>query len=243
MNLKISLALLTLVMTIAVQAQTLDDIIAKSLAARGGVDKIKAIQSERLTGHISLGPDAEGPFLVEIKRGGKMREEMTLNGKANIRATDGSSGWVSIGSDAPIELSEGDIKNMAGGADLDGPLMDYKAKGNRVEYAGKEKLDGRDTYRLTVTLSNGDVRDEYIDCESNLGVKWTGKISSGGKEFDVQSFFRDYRKVDGVMFAFLIDSETIGTPYKQKITFDKVEVNLALDDALFQKPTPPAEKK
>src|SRR4051812_4881670 len=72
-----SLALLSLLLTLSASAQSVDEIIAKSLAARGGVDKIKAIQSERLTGHISLGPDAEEPFLVEIKRGGKMRQEMT----------------------------------------------------------------------------------------------------------------------------------------------------------------------
>jgi hypothetical protein len=227
------------IMTLAARAQSVDEIIAKSLAARGGVDKIKAIQSERLTGHISLGPDAEGPFVVEIKRGGKMRQQMTLDGKPNIRATDGGSGWALSGDGSMIDLSAGDIRNMAGGADIDGPLFDYQAKGNRVEYAGKEKVNGKDAYKLTVTLKDGQVRNEYLDCETDLGVKWAGKISNGGKDFDVDSLFSDYRKVDGVMFAFQIDSETIGTPYKQKITFDTVEVNPPLDDSLFQKPGQP----
>jgi hypothetical protein len=236
-----SVALLSLLLTLTASAQSVDEIIAKSLAARGGVDKIKAIQSERLTGHISLGPDAEGPFLVEIKRGGKMRQEMTLSGKATIRATDGVSGWALSGDEPPVDLSAGDIRNMAGGADIDGPLLDYQAKGNRVEFNGKEKLDGHDAYKLTVTLNNGQVRNEYIDCETNLGTKWAGKISNAGKDFDVDSLFSDYRKVDGVMFAFQIDSETIGTPFKQKIIFDKIDVNPTLDDGLFQKPTPPSK--
>src|SRR5437764_5748246 len=91
------LALLSLLLTVSASAQSVDEIIAKSLAARGGVDKIKAVQSERLTGHISLGTDAERPFLVEIKRGGKMRQQMTLDGKLNTRATDGISGWALSG--------------------------------------------------------------------------------------------------------------------------------------------------
>ena len=232
---------LSSILTLSASAQSVDEIIAKSLAARGGVDKIRTIQSERLTGHISLGPDAEGPFVVEIKRGGKMRQQMTLDGKPNIRATDGVSGWALSGDGSMIDLSAGDIRNMAGGADIDGPLVDFQAKGNRVEYTGKEKVNGKDAYKLTVTLKDGQVRNEYIDCETNLGVKWAGKISNAGKDFDVDSLFSDYRKVDGIMFAFQIDSETIGTPYKQKITFDKVEVNPTLDDSLFQKPVSPAK--
>jgi outer membrane lipoprotein-sorting protein len=236
-----SFLFLSCVMTLSAHAQSADEIIAKSLAARGGRDKIKAIQTERLTGHISLGENAEGPFVVQIKRGGKMRQEMTLDGKPNIRATDGVSGWALSGDGSLIDLSAGDIRNMAGGADIDGPLFDYQAKGNRVEYGGKEKVSGKDAYKLTVTLKDGQVRNEYIDCETNLGVKWSGKISNAGRDFDVDSLFSDYRKVDGVMFAFQIDSETIGTPYKQKITFDKVEVNPTLDDSLFQKPAQTAK--
>ena len=233
---RLLLGLLAFIVSITAHAQSVDEIIAKSLAPRGGVEKIKAVQSERLTGHISLGPDAEGPLLVQIKRGGKIRQEMTLKDRVNIRASDGVSGWaVNDGADA-VDLSAGDIRNMAGGADIDGPLMDYKAKGNQVEYAGKEKIEGKDGYKLLVTLKSGQVRTEYIDCESNLGIKWAGKINANGQELDVESFFRDYRNVDGVKFAFLIDSNTVGTPFKQKITFEKVEVNPTLDDALFAKP-------
>jgi hypothetical protein len=233
---RLLLGLLAFIVSITAHAQSVDEIVAKSLAARGGVEKIKAVQSERLTGHISLGPDAEGPFLVQIKRGGKIRQEMTLKDRVNIRASDGVSGWaVNDGADA-VDLSAGDIRNMAGGADIDGPLMDYKAKGNQVEYAGKEKIEGKDAYKLLVTLKGGQVRTEYIDCESNLGIKWAGKINANGQELDVESFFRDYRNVDGVKFAFLIDSNTVGTPFKQKITFEKVEVNPTLDDALFAMP-------
>ena len=228
--------ILTVSATLESSAQSVDEIIAKSLAARGGAEKVKSVNSERLTGRISVGPGVEGPFIVEIKRGGKMREGMVLNGKTIIRATNGTTGWMKIDDDAPSALSPGDLKNMAGGADLDGALMDYKAKGNRVEYSGKEKLDGKDTYKLKVTLKNGEVREEYIDCVSNLGLKWVGKIINQEKEVAVESLFSDYRAVDGVMFAFRIDSQTVGSSNQQTITLDKIEVNPSLDDARFEQP-------
>lgn len=242
MRMKLALCGIALALLTSASAQTVGEVIAKAVAAKGGVEKIKATQSERLTGRISFGPDAEGPFLVEIKRGGKMRQEITINGKSSIRATDGVSGWAWGGSDEPSPLSAGDLKNMAGGADMDGPLLDYKSKGNQVVFAGKEKLDGKDAFKLVVTLKDGTVRNEYIDCDSYLGTKWTGKITGqDGKEFEVESFFHDYRKVDGLMFAFAIDSGTIGTDYKQKIVFNKVEINPAIDDARFGKPAASAK--
>jgi hypothetical protein len=233
-------ALAAVLSALTISAQSVDEIVAKSLAARGGVDKIKTIQTQRLTGHISLGPDAEGPFMVEIKRGNKMREEMTLGGKVIIRTMSGSAGWIVAGDDEPQALPAGAVRNMSGGADIDGPLMDYKAKGNKVELQGKEKVEGRDAYKLMVSMASGQVRYEFIDCETYLGTKWQGKIAGGDKDFDVESYFHDYKKVDGVMFAFAIDSNTVGDPNKQKLVFDEVEVNIPLDDARFGKPTPAA---
>lgn len=230
------LAAVALFLALSLYAQTVEEIVTKSLAARGGVDKIKAIQTQRLSGHISLGPDAEGPFMVEIKRGNRMREEMTLGGKTNIRILSGTAGWVVAGNGEPQALSAGAVRNMSGGADMDGPLLDYKAKGNRVELQGKEQVEGRDAYKLMVTLADGQVRYEFIDCETYLGTRWLGKITGGDKDFDVESYFHDYRPVDGVMFAFAIDSNTVGDANKQKLVFDKVEVNVPLDDARFEKP-------
>jgi hypothetical protein len=135
-------------------------------------------------------------------------------------------------------LSAGELKNMAGGADIDGPLVDYKAKGNQIELEGKEKVAGSDAYKLKITQNDGAVRYDFIDANSYLEVKWQGEIEAGDKKFVAESFFTDYRAVNGVMFHHQIDSDTIGTPYKQKLVFDKVEVNLALEDSAFGKPVP-----
>jgi hypothetical protein len=223
-------------------AQTVDDVIAKAIAARGGIEKLKAIQTQRLSGNITIGDNPPGPFMVEMKRGGKMRQEMTIGGQNAVRITDGTAGWKSS-SDSngnPEPLDAGELKNMAGGADIDGPLIDYKAKGNQVELEGKEKVDGSDAYKLKITQKDGQVRHDYIDATSFLEVKWEGEIEAGGKKFVAESFFKDYRPVNGIMFHHQIESDTIGTPYKQKLHFDKIEVNIPLDDSAFEKPAPNA---
>jgi hypothetical protein len=125
---------------------------------------------------------------------------------------------------------------MAGGADMDGPLVDYRTKGNRIEFVGKVKVEGKDAYKLIVSIKDGQVRTDYIDCDSLLEAKWEGKIADRVKEYSVESYFRDYRKVDGLMYAFVVDSETLGTRFKQKIVFDKVEVNVPIPDTDFGKP-------
>jgi hypothetical protein len=223
--------------SLCLQAQTVDEIIDKCLAARGGLAKLKAVETQRLTGHLTLGPDLAGPMRVTMKRPGRMREEVTLNGEVSIRTLAGTSGWKIMGTQKEaVPLSADDVRNMSGGADYDGPLVDYRAKGNKVEYAGKSTVEGKEVYKLIVTMKDGQVRNDYIDCKTLLEIKWEGKLTFNGTEYRVESYFRDYRKVDGVMYAFHIDSETLGTPYKQKILFEKVEVNPAVDEEQFGKP-------
>jgi hypothetical protein len=99
MKKRIAMLVTLLIASFPAAAQTVDEIVSKALEARGGVERIKALQSQRLTGRISFGPGNEGPFQVEMKRPGKMRDQLTLSGKTWIRTTDGKSGWVMSGSE------------------------------------------------------------------------------------------------------------------------------------------------
>lgn len=210
-------------------AQSVDDVVARAIEARGGIKKIKALNSQRLTGTISLQGGNAGPFEVEMKRPGMMRESVTLGSKSMTRTTDGSVGWV-FGSlrdlTEPQQVSAEELHNLAGSADFEGPLVSYREKGNRIELAGKEKIGKRTAYKLVIYMKGGENRIDFIDTKSYLEVKWQGLVS--GNMFE--SYFRDYRPVKGLMYAFEIDSGS------QKIVFNKVEVNPNLDMARFGKP-------
>jgi len=222
------------------RAETTEAILAKVYAARGGLDKIRAIQGQRVSGHISFGEEGDGAFVVELKRRLKMRMELTVQDKTLVRVYDGKShGWVNnpfVGKMDPQAMSEAELHDISEEADFDGPLVDYKSKGHQVELVGKDKLDGKDIWRLKLTTREGDARYYLFDAQSYLLLKWEGKRKFDGNEYPVESFFLDYRDVDGVKFPFEIDSGTSASDINRKILIDKIELNPALEDSRFAKP-------
>ena len=136
-------------------AQTADEVVAKAAAARGGLAKLKAVHSQRISGTIDFGGGAQGPFLVELERPGKMHIEVTIQGQTLIRSYDGkSTGWILnpfTENKSVQRMSAEDISNIADESDFDGPLVDYKQKGNLIALAGKEDVDGKPAYRLKLT--------------------------------------------------------------------------------------------
>jgi outer membrane lipoprotein-sorting protein len=229
-------------LTAKIQAanEVVDEIVEKTIAARGGAQKLKAIQSERVTGRIIPGRGDAGRFVVELKRPLKMRMEMIRNGKTITRIYDGQSGgWVvnlAEGKTEPVPMTVNDIKNIQKEADFDGPLLDYKKKENKVELVGKERIDGKSVYKLRVALKDSDTRYYYFSATSFLLVKWEGTRIEDGKDVAVESFFHDYRDVQGVKFAFEIVSRTRGANSTQKVVLEKIELNPELDDSRFSKP-------
>ena len=223
-----------------VQAQTVDEILVKHYQAMGGLDKIKALNSTRITGTIGVGPGMDAPFTMERKRPGKSRMEFSVQGMTGIQAFDGEKTWSVMpfmGKKDPEVGSEEDSKNAKDDADFDGSLVDYKAKGHTVELVGKESVEGADTFKLKVTKKNGNIEYHYLDTETYLLVKTEGKAKRRGTEMEVETTFSDYKDVDGYMEPFSIEQGAKGMPQKQKMTFTKIEMNVPIDDARFAVPT------
>jgi outer membrane lipoprotein-sorting protein len=137
-------------------------------------------------------------------------------------------------------LSREDLKNISDESDFDGPLVDYKTKGNQIELVGKENLDDKPVYRLKLTNKNGDVRFYFFDASSFLLLKWEGIRKTGEQEVPWESFFSDFREVQGLKYAFRIAQGSPGTEIKQTLTAEKIEINPQIDDSRFAKPQIPA---
>lgn len=234
-------------------AQTVDEIIAKSIEARGGEAKLRAVKSIRLTGKIEVGPGMVAPTTMVIKRPGMVRMEFTVQGMTAIQAYDGKDGWSIMpfqGKKDAEPMAADDVKEIEDQGDIDGPLMDYKTKGNAVEYLGKEKVEGSDAYKLRVTRKNGNVETSFIDADSGLEVKSITKVKSHGNEKEIENTYSDFRNVDGLILPFSFEAGEVGSPQKQKIVVDKIEINPELADGQFHMPAPappadaakPAEK-
>jgi len=224
-------------------AQTADDIIAKSLAARGGLEKIKAVQTQRISGTISFG-QADGPFVIELKRPMKLHMEVTLAGQKLVRVYNGKgTGWTvnPFAEDhSPRPMSEADLKNINDESDFDEPLVDYKAKGIQVELLGKEPVEGKEAFKIKMTRSAGESRTYFIDAASFQVVKWEGTTRIEDKDILVENYLRDYRDVNGLQFPFEIDSDSPDSPQQRKITIEKIELDAKIEEARFAKPAAPA---
>jgi outer membrane lipoprotein-sorting protein len=221
-------------------AQTVDQIIARYLQARGGLEKIRAVQSLRFTGSLSLG-DVQAPLVMELKRPHRMRTEFEVQGRKVVRAFDGQKGWTILpvpGLDRPRLMPEDESRDAREQADVDlSPLVDSAAKGYQVELVGREKLDGRDVFRLTVRASDGSERALLLDTRSGLAVRSEEKRLMDGQPQEFVTVIGDYRPVQGLVFPHSLETGPRVGEERQRVTFQKIEVNPALDDARFVMPT------
>src|SRR5947208_4509193 len=153
---------------VPVSAQTVDEIVAHYLKNIGGMEKIQAVQTLRRSGKYIGGGGFEAVVVQENKRGNMVREEFSLQGMTAINAYDSKTGWKIEpwgGKKDPEALGEEETKSILEDADFDGPLVNYKQKGNKVEFVGMDQFEGTDTLKLKVTKPNGDVYFYYLDTD------------------------------------------------------------------------------
>ena len=224
-------------------AQTADDLIAKNIQAHGGMDKIKAIKSLRMTGTFDAG-GFKAAVGQESKRPDKYRETFSVQGMTQIQAYDGTTGWQISpfgGKKDPELLGEDDMHVLVEAADFDGPLVDAAAKGNKLEYLGHDQVDGDDALKLKVTLKNGDIFYYYLDPDTSLEIQIEKQIFIRGSMRERVTLLGSYKPVNGVMYPFSIESGSKNNPDgRGKVTITKIEVNVPLDDKSFKMPSAPA---
>ncbi|MGH9389710.1 MAG: hypothetical protein ACRD1Z_08855 [Vicinamibacteria bacterium] len=222
-------------------AQSLDEIVAQHVQALGGIERLRAIQSLRMSGRVTAGGGREALVVREILRPDKIRTEFTLQGVTGVYAFDGERGWKVApfeGSYAPEPMEEEEASQAADQADIEGPLVDWKAKGHRVALVGKETLEGRDVYKLEVTLEGGSMMQQYLDATTFLRVRTESTRLVRGHRVELETTFDDYRSVQGVFFPHSIETGAVGRPRRLTIRVEEIEVNPPLDESGFRMPTP-----
>ena len=224
--------------SLAVSAQTakapsVDEIVAKHIQARGGREKLKSLQTLRTQGTLTLGSRGEAKLTREIKRPNMVRTDFALGTITLVHAYDGHDGW-QIGPDGKTApLTGDDLKNAEEDADIEGPLVDYKQKGNKVEFAGTSSVNDSTCYNLKITFANGDVFYECVDAKSYLVV---GQRAERNGQVQVEAVLGDYRSYDGIQFAGTSDVRQAGNPEPVHYRLEKVEVNPPIDDSRFKAP-------
>ena len=180
------------------------------------------------------------PFALQIKRPNQSRLEIEFAGKTAIQVYDGTQGWkvrpfLNRNTVEPFTAQE--AKAAADTDDMVDALVDYAAKGTRVELEGVEPVAGHDCYKLKLTMKGDRIRHVWIDAQNFLDVKVEGTPRRmDGRMRDVWVYQRDFRPVQGVQMPFLLETAVDRYPGSHKMVIEKVAVNPKLDDALFTKP-------
>src|SRR5215212_8343974 len=237
----LSLAVLA-ALSASASAQTADEIVDKFVKTVGGMEKIQAVKSLRRTGRVNAGGGFEYVVVDENERPNLVRQEAQIQGMTGVTAYDGKTGWKIEpwnGKKDAEPLGEEEMKGILEDSDLDGPLVNYKAKGNKVEYVGMDQVEGTDAYKLKVTLANGDVRYFYMDTDYYVPIKIDVKRIIRGEEREYETILGDYKEVNGWYLPHSVESGPKGSQFKAKVTYDKIEPNVSIDTARFQ---PPAAK-
>ena len=226
-------------------AQTVDEVIAKNTEARGGLDKLKSVRSIRTTAKFTQGP-FRADFRQENKRANKVREEIIIQGMAQVQAYDGKTGWQISpfgGRKDPELLSQDDLKSLAVDADMDGPLIQYKEKGHKAELVGHDSMEGTDCFKIKLSMKNGDVRYYYLDSDSFLELKVEIQTTIRGALQESELYYGDYEQVNGIYYPFTVEQAQKGSSSRAQISVEKIEQNIPLEDTIFSMPVSKPETK
>jgi hypothetical protein len=266
------------------------EVITKNVAARGGLQAWRAVQTMSLSGKTGAGGNRRAtlqvptqaqatvvtqkadqtepaapsrrveevylPFLLELARPRKMRFELQFAGQTALQVYDGVNGWklrpyLNRLDVEPYTADEMKVASVE--SELDGPLVDYAAKGTRIESDGIEKVEDRDTYKLKLTLKSGSVIHVWVDAQTFLEAKIEGQPRRlDGIYHPVEIYYRDYRNVNGLEIPFVLETRVLPVAKTamglrdapvppEKTLIEKVVINPKFDAGLFSKPAIPTQ--
>ncbi len=234
-------------------AQTVDEIVAQNLKARGGIEKLKALNSTKITGDVEQ-QGAKIHQVIWAKRPNLMRRELDATppppapNRANVPpasgpvkvvvAFDGNMVWQinPMMGEGPHQITgpQADMtKSQA--ADFDSVLLDYKAKGHKIDLVGTEPIDGKPAYHLRIVTKNGLTQHYYLDVTTGLEVRTAATVEQGGMKAEVTTDLSNYQTVDGLTVPFTMRQSVNGNQIAQ-MTIAKWEMNVPMDDELFKMP-------
>ena len=201
--------------------ENVDEILAKYFTAVGGPARWNDVKTLKYTGKM----DSMGKLFqmaIVYKRPDKCRIDFSLGHIYFIQSYDGREAWkfnpTTEGS-VPEILKGGDESDLIETCDFDGPLVDPKSKGIKVELIGKEKIDGREAYNLKVTFKSGNVDNYYLDAKTYLPFMVKGTTKQGGKVLPSTTIIDQYIDTGGVLVPYYFKFEAEGGEGGEEIKY------------------------
>ena len=230
---------------------TAAEIVERNAAARGGVEAWRKVETMAWVGRVESAnqPGRRMPFVLEQKRPNRTRFELTVDGQKSLRVYDGTDGWkmrASLTSKPELVPYTPDELRFAHGAQaIEGPLMEYAAKGGSIKVDGLDEVDGHKAYALKLVLATGLTYRVWVDAETFLEVRYDREIrNTQGKSAVASVYFGNYRDFEGIKLPMSIETGGAAGTARDKLIIERVVINPHLEDRMFGKPgTAPSRRK
>lgn len=222
--------ILCLVFVQFAQAQTVDDVINKHIAALGGKEKLSKIQNVVMQGSLNFQGTEIALTFTQVHN--KLnRQDISVGGMTGFDMLTDKDGWSFMpfqGMQKPEPKTTDEVKESQSDLDIAGPLVDYAAKGHKVELVGKEDVDGTECYKIKASLASGKTVTFFIDPTTHMINRIAEKRKMNGQETDLQTDLSDYREVEGVKMPYSI-SQQFGT-----VLMSVIKVNQTIPDSAYK---------
>lgn len=233
---KILVGLLSLV-AISLHAQTADEVIQKYSTAMGGLEAFNKVSSAKMSGTLT----AQGndfPVTIQLINGKAVRTDVDIMGQAIVNVYSKGTGWKInpfAGATSATDVTGTELTDFKAQANLANHLMDYKNRGHQVEFAGQEELGGVKIFKIKLTnKDDGKLITYFINSNDYLLVKSVTKREMQGNEVEVETYYSDIKDMSGIKFIMNRTQKINGEEF-QSIKLDKVELNVTVDETIFNK--------
>ena len=230
----------------AIPHLTAEQIVAKNVKARGGLDAWRKIDTMVSIGQLQTGNPSmpSVPFVLQQARPNKTHFEVHVREKTSVRVFNGVEGWKlhqsHSGNPEVLAYTSEEIAAARDGPGIDGPLIDYRSKGIGVDFDGIDEVAGKKTYRLKVKLPSGATRRWWIDAATFLDVKYERESRTPtGESATVTVSFANYRSVDGLLIPHSIITGQESGKGTEAMLVEQVFFNRPMGDKVFSQPHAP----
>ncbi|MGH9870104.1 MAG: DUF1579 family protein [Candidatus Polarisedimenticolia bacterium] len=222
---------------LAAAAPSLDDLIARHIDSHGGAAKWREVQTLKMSGTMTSW-SKKAPFTLVKTRDGKYHLDGVQDEQKLEIGYDGTTAWWDNrmmqegaqkvrGADLPVILRETDFPT---------PFFDYKEKKHEVKLLGPKAIEGRDALAIEVKRADGLSETWYLDPKTCLEIARESPGSDFGRPVPQQTFYEDFRKVNGITLPFRIDSQWYTR--ERALEIESIEMNVPVEEARFKLPPP-----
>lgn len=216
-------------------AQTVEELVDRNIKAKGGYELLKNTATVRTTGTGTM-QGAAVTIMTIVKRPFSVRNEMGVAGQKMIVGFDGTTAWMAPAGLPPQPLPPGpQTEALKQNSQIDSPLFDYKAKGTKIELGEPLTEGGRTLQHLIVTPKGSPMMHYYLDPASGLEAKMVIDTEDSGQKIKMELRFSDFKPVEGRMVPFNV-AQFVNGKAVMEMTFQKIEFNVPVDDAIFRMP-------